>query len=131
MTREEVYAEMEDMFGRVPRFFKLIPDSTIDLEWGLFKKIQVEKSAIPEKYRELIGLGLSAVTKCRYCTLFHTEMAKLYGATNEEIEEAIHFAKNSAGWSTYLNGLQVSYEEFKEDIEGICEYIKEHQAVVA
>ncbi|HXA02561.1 MAG TPA: carboxymuconolactone decarboxylase family protein [Cytophagaceae bacterium] len=131
MDRNEVYKEIESMFGLVPGFFKLVPDSTLALEWGLFKKIQVEKGIIPEKYRELIGLGLSAVSKCKYCSFFHTEMAKLNGATEEEVEEAVHIAKNSAGWSTYLNGLQIDFVQFKEEIKAACEFVRTHQEVHA
>ncbi|MFG3405457.1 carboxymuconolactone decarboxylase family protein [Streptomyces sp. NPDC048142] len=35
---------------------------------------------------------MGSETKCRYCTLFHTEAAKLFGATDEEIQEAVHYA---------------------------------------
>jgi AhpD family alkylhydroperoxidase len=131
MDRNEVYKEIESLFGLVPSFFKLVPDSTLALEWGLFKKIQVEKGIIPEKFRELIGLGLSAVSKCKYCTFFHTEMAKLNGATDQEIEEAVHIAKNSAGWSTYLNGLQIDFNQFKEEIKAACEVVRNQQEVHA
>ncbi len=123
-TREQVYKEIEGMFGLVPSFIKTIPDSTLEPEWELLKKIQIEEGAIPNKYRELIGLGLSAVSKCRYCTLFHTEMAKLFGATDKEIEEAVHYAKSSAGWSAYLNGMQVDYDEFKDELRRAGEYAK-------
>jgi len=123
-TIEQIYKEIEGMFGLVPSFIKTIPDSTLEPEWELFKKIQIEEGAIPNKYRELIGLGLSAVSKCRYCTLFHTEMAKLFGATDREIEEAVHYAKSSAGWSAYLNGMQVDYEKFKDELRRSGEYAK-------
>jgi AhpD family alkylhydroperoxidase len=124
-TRKEIYQEIEGMFGLVPSFIQTIPDSTIEHEWELFKKIQFEEGAIPNKYRELIGLGLSAVSKCRYCTLYHTEMAKLFGATDKEIEEAVHYAKSSAGWSAYLNGMQVDYEKFKDELRRAGEHAKE------
>ena len=123
-TKQEIYKEIEGMFGLVPSFLKTIPDSTIEHEWELFKKIQFEEGAIPNKYRELIGLGLSAVAKCRYCTLYHTEMAKLFGATDKEIEEAVHYAKSSAGWSAYLNGMQVDYDDFKDELRRAGEYAK-------
>lgn len=90
MNRQEVYKEIEQMMGLVPTMFKALPDSTIDLEWQLFKKIQVEESPIPSKFRELIGIGVAAATKCRFCAYFHTAMAKLCGATDAEIEDAIH-----------------------------------------
>ena len=76
-------------------------------------------------------MGLSAVSKCRYCTLYHTEMAKLYGATEKEIDEAVHYAKSSAGWSAYLNGMQVDYEQFKGELRRAGEYAKRIKAKAA
>ena len=128
MTRQEVYKEIEEMFGLVPSFIKLLPDSSLELEWQLMKRVQFEEGPIPNKYRELIGLGIAATTKCRYCTLFHTEVARLNGATEEEIEDAVHFAKSSAGWSAYLNGLQVDYEQFRSELRQIGEYVRAKQA---
>jgi AhpD family alkylhydroperoxidase len=124
MKREEIYKEMNEAFGLVPSFFKLVPDATLEHEWELFKAIQMKETAIPNKYKELIGVGISAAGRCRYCSLFHTEMAKLNGATDAEIEEAVHYAKSSAGWSTYLNGMQVDYDQFKEEIHRACEYVR-------
>lgn len=128
MNRDQVYKEIEEMFGIVPSFFKTIPDSTIDVEWECMKRVQFDQGAIPNKYRELIGLGISAATKCRYCTLFHTEVARLYGATDAEIEEAVHYAKSSMGWSTYLNGMQMDYDEFKQELMQIGKYVREKQS---
>ena len=38
MSRKEVYKEMEETFGLVPGFFKLVPDSSLRLEWDLFNR---------------------------------------------------------------------------------------------
>jgi AhpD family alkylhydroperoxidase len=122
MDRKQVYKEIEDTLGVVPTFFRAVPDSTLELEWHLMKSVQMEPGPIPNKYRELIGLAMSAATRCRYCTFFHTEMAKLNGATDAEIEDAVHFAKSSAGWSTYLNGLQLDFEQFRTEILKAVQY---------
>lgn len=128
MTSKEVYKEIEQTFGKVPTFFKSIPERSLAAEWELFKTIQLNESPIPNKYRELIGIGIAAATKCKYCAFYHTEVAKMFGATDEEIEDAVHYAKASAGWSTYLNGLQFDFEQFKKELlEGI-EYAKKMQA---
>jgi AhpD family alkylhydroperoxidase len=127
MTREEVYREIEGTLGLVPSMFKAIPDSSLEMEWQLFKRVQLEEGPIPGKYRELIGLGIAATAKCRYCVLFHTEAAKLAGATDAEIEDALHFAKSSAGWSTYVNGLQLDFDEFKREVLRMVEYIRSMQ----
>lgn len=128
MTRQEVYNEIEETFGLVPSMFRSIPDSSLEQEWQLFKRVQLEEGPIPNKYRELIGLAIAGVTKCRYCAFYHTEVAKLFGATEEEIEDALHFAKSSAGWSAYVNGLQLDFEQFKDEILQACEHVRSAQA---
>jgi len=124
MSKEDVFLEIEGMFGAVPKMFRVVPESTLELEWNLFKQVHLADGAIPNKYRELIGVAISAISKCRYCAYFHTEMAKLNGATEEEIEDAIHFAKSSAGWSTYINGLQFDFEEFKKEVDMAAEHVR-------
>ena len=127
MNREQIYKEIEDMFGLVPSMFKSVPDSSLELEWKLFKKVQLEEGPIPNKYRELIGVAISAISKCRYCAVYHTELAKLNGASDAEIEDAVHYAKSSAGWSTYINGLQVDFETFKDEVNRACEHVRSMQ----
>jgi AhpD family alkylhydroperoxidase len=107
MTRKEIYRDIEQTLGIVPTMFKSIPDSSLATEWEVFKQTQIDEGPIPNKYRELIGLGISAVTKCRYCAFYHTEPAKLYGTSQEELEEAVHFAKASAGSSSRIPRLHV------------------------
>jgi len=124
MSRAEVYKEIEEMFGLVPSFFKFVPDSSLRLEWDLFKRVQFEEGPIPNKYRELIGVAISAVTKCRYCAVYHTEVAKLNGATDAEIEDAVHYAKSTAGWSTYINGMQIEYDQFRKEVLSACDHVR-------
>ncbi len=131
MTREKVYEEIREMFGLVPSMFQAMPDGSLELEWKLFKQVQFAEGAIPNKYRELIGIAISAATKCRYCTLFHTEVAKLNGATDAEIEDAIHYAKSTVGWSAYVNGLQIDYEQFRKEVEQACEHVRKRQGKAA
>lgn len=124
MTRKEIYKDIESIFGLVPSMFKSIPDSSLEAEWNLFKATQLAEGAIPNKYRELIGVALAGVMKCKYCAFYHTEVAKLNGATDAEIEDAVHFAKASAGWSTYINGMQIDYEKFKKEILEACNFVR-------
>jgi AhpD family alkylhydroperoxidase len=124
LTRDQVYAEMTQMFGLVPSFFKLVPDNSLELEWKLFKTVQFDEGPIPNKYRELIGIGISAITKCEYCIQYHTEVARLNGATEAEIEDAVHYAKSSAGWSAYRNGMQVDKQQFADELAQVGEYVR-------
>lgn len=61
MNRKEVYKEIEGMFGLVPSMFKAVPDSALELEWKLFQRVQMDAGPIPNKYRELIGVAISAL----------------------------------------------------------------------
>lgn len=56
-------------------------------------------------------------------SFFHTEAAKLFGATDEEIQEAVHYAKHSVGWSAYANGMQIDYDEFADELEKIGDFL--------
>lgn len=123
MKRDDVYREIQATLGLVPEFLKVLPDASLELEWRLLKQVQMDEGPIPNKYRELIGLGLSAVTRCQYCLYFHTEMARLFGASDAEIEHAVHYAKSSAGWSAYINGLQLDMDTFKREVRQACEHV--------
>jgi AhpD family alkylhydroperoxidase len=124
MAREDVHREMKEMFGTVISFVDRIPDEFIDSEWDLIKRVQFGQTVIPNKYKELMGLAISAVSRCRYCALFHTEAARLNGATEAEIQEAVHYAKLVTGWSIYINGLQVDYEEFADEVRRVVDYVR-------
>ena len=124
MSRQEVYRDMEETLGLLPSFFKTVPDSTLEQDWQVFKNIQLAEGVVPNKYKELVGLGISAVAKCHYCVLYHTEVAKLFGATDDEIHEVLRYAGNSALWSAWLNGNQTDYEEFKDELRRIGEHLK-------
>lgn len=123
-NRSEVEADIKETLGLVPGFFKSIPDRYLDAEWQLFQSLELGETLIPNKYKELMGVALHSETKCRYCTLFHTEAAKLFGATDAEIQEAVHFAKLSVGWSVYINGMQTDYDAFSKEFAQIGEYLQ-------
>jgi AhpD family alkylhydroperoxidase len=64
----------------------------------------------------MIGLAIAANTRCPYCTLFHTGVAKLHGASDEEI----YFLASFTGrWSTMLFAQQYDMEKFTEEAHKI------------
>src|SRR3954468_18849857 len=129
MTRAEVDRDIEETLGLVPQFFKDVPDYLVESEWSSFKNLQLsDQTAIPNKYKELIGLGVSGATRCRYCAYFHTEAARLFGATEEEITESSLGAKNTMAWSTYLNAMQFDYEEFTREFDQIAAHVRAQMA---
>ena len=121
--RAEVEAEITETLGLVPSFFEAMPDDTIDHEWQLFARMELGQTLIPNKYKELLMLAVHAETRCRYCTLFHTEAAKLFGATEAEIQEAVHLAKHTVAWSVYLNGIREDEDRFADQLAKIGEHL--------
>lgn len=124
MKREEVLREMLETIGLVPKFFEGLPDWDLEHEWRIFKGIVVDGGVIPGKYNHLIGLGVSAALRCRYCVPFHTEAARMNGANDDEIKEALLIAKTISGWSTYLNGVQYDWDLFKNELNEIGRFLK-------
>ena len=124
MSRSDVEADIRNTLGLVPTFWSAVPDSLIESEWTSFKAIELSETAIPNKYKELIGLDVSGATRCRYCAYFHTEAARLFGATEEEIAEASLMAKHTMGWSTYLNAMAFDYDEFVAEFDQIAAYVR-------
>ncbi len=74
-------------------------------------------TAVSGKYKELMGLAVASQVPCRFCIIAHTEFAKLNGATDAEIIEAIAMASLTRDLSTMLNGMQVDETQFRKDID--------------
>jgi len=123
--RQSVERDIEETLGLVPEFFARVPDYLLPTEWASFKSLELsDQTAIPNKYKELIGLAVSGATRCRYCAYFHTEAARLFGATEYEITETALIAKNTMGWSTYLNTLQFDYDAFVEEFDQVTAHVR-------
>ena len=130
--RQAVDRDIEETLGLVPEFFERVPDYLLPTEWASFKSLQLsDQTAIPNKYKELIGLAVSGATRCRYCVYFHTEAARLFGATEEEIVETALISKNTMGWSTYLNTLAFDYDKFVEEFDQIATHVRDQMAAGA
>ncbi|MEE8472955.1 MAG: carboxymuconolactone decarboxylase family protein, partial [Dehalococcoidia bacterium] len=53
------------------------------------KGVQLGETRIPAKYKMLIGVAVAAALRSPHCSYFGTEAAKLRGATDDEIREAV------------------------------------------
>ncbi len=127
-NKGEIYREMEQMFGKVPTWVKQFPESALGSFWSVMRDFQLAETKIPNKYKELIGLAVAGATRCKYCTLFHTEAARLNGATDEEIAEASTMAGFTMMASTYLNAQSTDYEVFRKETLDAIAYVKRQMA---
>ncbi len=121
---KKAQAEMKSMFGEVPVMFTKLPMHVRASAWEWFKAIGNPDGAVSAKNGELIGLAVASQIPCEYCVYAHTSMAKMLGATEAEIQEAVQKGAEVRHWSTILNGHQVDFQSFKSEWDGILDFVK-------
>ena len=123
-TRQEVYTEVKKTMGLVPKWIEELPEGVIQGFWTTARDFWLKETQIPNKYKELIGVAVSGATRCKYCALFHTEAARLFGANDQEIAEASAMGAVTMLASTFINAQQIDYEQFRKETTAIVAYIK-------
>lgn len=121
----DVRNELTQTFGFVPSFATVLGPNEGRLWWNTLRDFQLnDKTALSGKVKELIGLGVAAQIPCHYCVLFHTEAARLNGATEQEIQEAVFMAAVTRQGSTILNGTALPQATFDRDLERIVAHLR-------
>ena len=123
---EKAKTEIEQTFGTFPSMFKVFPKHALSGAWENFKQLNSSESIIPPKYRELIQLAVASQIPCDYCIYFHTASAIAFGATEEEIQEAVAQGATTRHWSMILQGNQVDFEEFKTEFDAMMKFMSEN-----
>jgi AhpD family alkylhydroperoxidase len=109
--------DIEQTFGFVPTFMKQMPKAGFAGAWQQLKELEFsESTALPAKTKALIALAVVSQVPCHYCIWADTAAARQAGATDEEIGEAVAVAATERYWSTAINGLQVDFETFKQEL---------------
>ena len=115
---QSALAEAAQMLGFAPEFLTRFPDAARAGAWRQFRDVQLSPTtATSGKNKELMGLAVAAQVPCRFCIIAHTEFAKLNGATDAEINEAIAMASFTRDMSTLLNGMQIDEAQFRKDVD--------------
>ena len=111
--------------GYAPEFIRTFPEQARAGAWRTFRDVQLSPAtALNGKQKELVGLAVAAQVPCRFCIIAHTEFAKLNGATDAEIKEAIGMASLTRELSTVMNGMQVDEVQFRRDIDRLVKGAK-------
>jgi len=122
-------ADIQKTLGFVPQFFTRLPDGMLAGTWEEMKTLQMNPAtALDGRTKELIGLAVAAQVPCRYCIVAHTEFAKLNGASETELGEAVAMAAITRHWSTFLNGIQTDEPRFRAEIAKIIANVKQASA---
>jgi len=124
MNYAETLKDVEKTIGIVPGFMKALPEDVLVHDWALWKKYTIGETAIPEKYRELMGLSVAANIKCPYCQAMHTAMARYHGATDEEFREIYYLASLTARWSAMIHAQHYEWDKFQKEAEQIGKHLQ-------
>jgi AhpD family alkylhydroperoxidase len=107
---QEIYREIRTAFGMVPNFFKAqaaVDPDWLELNWTREKRIMLANRALDRKTKELIALAVSLVNRCEYCTAAHETMARMTGATPEQIVETKEVVELFASFTSIADSLRV------------------------
>ena len=104
-----------------PKFLtETYPPHALEGLLKMYGSIKSDQNSLDAKAFELIGLAVAAQILCQYCVYAHTKQAKLAGATDEEIREAVAMAGSTRNFAAVFNGMAYDFEAF----------IQEHDALV-
>ena len=112
---KEIYGQIKAAFGMVPNFFKAQaaadPD-WLELNWNREKKIMIETRALDRKTKELLAMAVSLVHRCEYCSATHEKMARMTGATPEQIVETKEVVELFSSFTAIADSLRVPLDAF-------------------
>ena len=105
-------------YGLVPEFLRRFPAEGIAGAWREERDVEMSPATeLSSKHKSLISLAVASQIPCRFCILADTEFAKLAGATERELAEAVAVAAVARHWATYLNGIELDEKAFRKDID--------------
>lgn len=120
---DSALAEAARVFGSAPSFLAALPAAMIPGAWREMIGFELAPAtALPGHVRELVGLGVAAQVPCRYCVYAHTRAAKLGGATDQQVQEALAMAALTRRWSTWLNGMAIDADTFRQEFDAILRH---------
>jgi AhpD family alkylhydroperoxidase len=118
-SADATYAEVQSMLGGVPSFVKLFPKGAVAGAWAEERDLELsDHTALSPKVKALIGHAVAAQIPCQYCIWSDTKSAKAFGASSDEIAEAVAMSALTRHWSTFFNGMQIDFEQFKQEMGG-------------
>jgi AhpD family alkylhydroperoxidase len=127
---EATYRDIQNTLGVVPEFMRMYPEFAIQGAWEEMKGVALNpNTALTGKQKELIGLAVAAQVPCNYCVYFHTETAKLNGATEAEIKHVLAEASLTRHWSTIVNGMNQEEGAFRSEVARLVDFAKKNQSV--
>ena len=122
MTRQEIYAQVEQMLGGVPGWIKEEPDAVLEQVWATFTWI-FSDTQLSGRDKALVAFGAAAAIHCKYCIPFHTAQMALHGIAGDQVKEASWVANSVSGFSTNLYGIGYDLDQFLVELDAAVKHI--------
>ncbi|MDO8489512.1 MAG: carboxymuconolactone decarboxylase family protein [Candidatus Omnitrophota bacterium] len=144
LKKEEAQAETKAIFEGIEKNFGMIPNlfatiahypkalkPIIDLYQAIAKE-----STIEPRLQELANLEVSIINRCNYCLVHHSQMAKMAGVSDEQLnilrrgETVQDFTEKEKTVIEYARQVTKDAEEVKENLfERLRSYFNDSQIV--
>ena len=130
-TADLALKDVQNIYGFTPNFLSAYHKPALSGAWrGLRDFHMSANTALPMKVKSFIGLAVGAQMPCNYCLYIDGEMAKLNGATPEELKEAVLMAASVRQWSTFLNGINMDEVKFRREVDQMAAMAKKKMGAV-
>lgn len=112
---EEIMEKINSYFGFVPKIFQVLSENPPALK-AYFDKAEVMMvdDTLPPLIKEFVSIGAAAALGSPHCLNTHLEVAREFGATNEQLLLAITLGASITETTALSKSLRV-YDEFKKD----------------
>ena len=102
-----------------PLFGPLLPDAGLEAASNFQSSMMAldKTGSFDTKMGELLRLAAAIGMKCEYCITAHTTMAKIAGATDDEIRQVVLMVAEVQLNSTILYGNSYNLDKFKSAFE--------------
>lgn len=119
MSIEQLLAKMQEQLGGEPKPMKLLSQLMPDVvfEHARTKMFLDGKTAIPDKYKQLMNVAVAAAMGSEFCTLTYSRLALRKGCTREEVLEAMlvaRFVNASTVFATSIPAMEMMTEAGKK-----------------
>ena len=132
VDEQSALADIQATLGFVPEFLRKIPGVALPGAWRELKSLKLDPTtSIAPKDKALIGLAVASQVPSKYCVIAETEFAKLAGASDREINEALGMAAITRNMSTLLNGQLTDEDAFRADVQRLVNGAKAAQKKAA
>ena len=123
MTREEIYKDIEETLGGVGGYIEKLYDSQLELMWETTKQTFLSDMSLGLKVNALTALSAAYALDCEYWIEFHSQTARLAGASEENIQDVKKLSEFSAQWSQFLEGINYDFKQWKEEATAAHQFI--------